>query len=95
MNIIREWDDRLVPYYMKQMNEQSKDAEIASKQASEEKRIKFLQPRDVILLVGPDDVIWVEPMNTVLDALTYLLGPIIQFLRQQDSDKEQFIGNKT
>ncbi|KAA6381745.1 MAG: hypothetical protein EZS28_022729 [Streblomastix strix] len=77
------------------MIEQSQEAEIASEQALEEKRIKILQPQDVILLVGPDDVIWIEPMNSILDALTYLFGPIIRFLRQQDSDKEQFIGNKT
>ncbi|KAA6380117.1 MAG: hypothetical protein EZS28_024356 [Streblomastix strix] len=95
MDIFREWDDRLVPYYMKVMIEQSKEAEIASEQASQEKRKNILQPRDDILLVGPFDVIWIEPMNSLIDALTYLLGPIILFLQKQDSDKEQFIGSMT
>ncbi|KAA6391460.1 MAG: hypothetical protein EZS28_013011 [Streblomastix strix] len=77
------------------MIEQTKEVEIASEQASEEKRKNILHPRDDILLVGPFYVIWIESMNSTLVALTYLLGPIIRFLQQQDSDKEQFIGSMT
>ncbi|KAA6392130.1 MAG: hypothetical protein EZS28_012340 [Streblomastix strix] len=80
MEIIRRWDDILMPYYMKEMNEQSKEAEIASQQALEEKRMKILQPRDVIFLVGPLDVIWIEPMNSILNALTYIYqGQLFDF----------------
>ncbi|KAA6360148.1 MAG: hypothetical protein EZS28_044325 [Streblomastix strix] len=92
MEIIRRWDDRLVPYYMKQMNEQSKEAEIASEQALEEKRIKILQPRDVIFLVGPDDVIWIESMNSILDVLSNIYqGQLFVFFDNKKAVKNNLL----
>ncbi|KAA6321212.1 MAG: hypothetical protein EZS28_054584, partial [Streblomastix strix] len=53
--ITRERHDRLVPYYVKEMSEQSEEAVIASEQTSEQMGINVMLSRDVLWFDGPDD----------------------------------------
>jgi dynein heavy chain len=59
-DVTREWYDGLVPYYVKEMIERSKE-EIARNQESTS------ITREVLHFDGPVDAIWIESMNSVLD----------------------------